>query len=43
LIAPKRSLPAACFLQPSEPSPGLTSFLQQHRFQGNIQHLKKNK
>ncbi|WJX68927.1 hypothetical protein P8452_53249 [Trifolium repens] len=37
LPAPRRSLPAACFLQPSEPSPGLTSFLQQHHFQGNIQ------
>ncbi|WJX56819.1 hypothetical protein P8452_42441 [Trifolium repens] len=27
----------ACCLQPAEPSPGL--FLQQHHFQGNIQHL----
>jgi hypothetical protein len=29
----------ACFLQPSEPSPGLTSFLQPHHFQGNSQCL----
>ncbi|KAK2364852.1 hypothetical protein QL285_089677 [Trifolium repens] len=33
---PHEGLPACCLL-PVEPSPGHTSFLQQHHFQGNIQ------